>query len=97
MPIYGLQLLRGLVMIAGLAVPVVGGIFLAGVTFWFATWWPQIVGLSGSAYYLAAFLTAWSLFPYLWVFELAKFLERADSWLMQITAAIEHTIRNRSL
>jgi hypothetical protein len=28
------------------------------VTFWFATWWPPLLGLEDTAFFLAAFFTS---------------------------------------
>ena len=53
---YGLQCVRWLVIAAGFAIPIAAGVVLAGVTFWFATWWPRLFGLDGNGYFVAATL-----------------------------------------
>lgn len=97
MSLVGLQIFRWFVILLSFAVPIFFGLVLAAVTFWFATWWPKLVGLTGNGYFLAAFLTSWTLFPYLWVFELEKVIKRADGLIDTVLAAIETSIRRQSV
>ena len=93
----GLQIFRWLVILVSFAVPIIFGVMLAAMTFWFATWWPKLFGLTGNGYFLAAFLTSWSLFPYLWVFELGKVIKRTDGLIDTVLAAIEASIQRQSV
>lgn len=95
LPRFGLQCARWTVIVAGFAIPVAAGVVLAGITFWFATWWPRLFGLSGNGYFLAAFLTSWTLFPYLWVFELGRFMERVEIRIDVLVEAIDVSIKKR--
>lgn len=96
MTLFGLQIFRWLMILVSFALPIGFGLLLAAVTFWFATWWPKMFGLTGNGYFLAAFLTSWSLFPYLWVFELEKVIKRTDRHIDLVLAAIDSSIRRLS-
>ena len=97
MIVFWLHLGRYAALIAGFVVPILVGLGVVGLTFWFATWWPPLFGMEGRAFFLAAFITSWGLLPYFWVVEFAAAVKHIDKILGSALMILERELAKRGV
>ena len=97
MKIVALHFLRWMDVVAAFVLPMLVGLCFVAVTFWFATWWPPLLGLEDTAFFLAAFFTSWGLLPYFWVVEFAAVVKHMDKALGATQWMIEQALAKRGV